>query len=46
MARKWVDSLPFKNVPSEFVVFKPWELITEEDKTELVISFLILLMKS
>ena len=39
LARKWVDSLPMTNVPTEYVVFKPWELVTEQDDPELIIFF-------
>lgn len=38
-ARKWVDSLPMTDVPTQYVVFKPWELLTEEDKPELIVFF-------
>jgi len=38
-ARKWVDSLPLTDVPTEYVVFKPWELLTEQDEPELIIFF-------
>lgn len=39
LARKWVDSLPFIDVPAKYVVFKPWEQITEQDKPELIVFF-------
>lgn len=39
IARKWVDSLPMTDVPTEYVVFKPWELLTEDDKPELLVFF-------
>ena len=39
LARKWVDSLPITDVPAEFVVFKPWVQVTEQDKPELVVFF-------
>jgi len=38
-ARKWVDSLPMTEVPSEYVVFKPWEQVTEQDNPELIVIF-------
>lgn len=38
-ARKWVESLPITDVPTAYVVFKPWELVTEQDQPELVIFF-------
>lgn len=38
-ARKWVDSLPITDVPAEYVVFKPWSLITEQDDPELIVFF-------
>jgi uncharacterized protein (DUF169 family) len=38
-ARKWADSLPMTDVPTEYVVFKPWEEVTELDKPELVVMF-------
>nr|WP_321357242.1 DUF169 domain-containing protein [uncultured Draconibacterium sp.] len=37
--RKWVDSLPITDVPAEYVVFKPWEMLTENDKPELLVFF-------
>lgn len=39
LARKWVDSLPILDVPAEYVVFKPWEQLTEHDKPELIVFF-------
>jgi uncharacterized protein (DUF169 family) len=39
LARKWVDSLPMTEVPSEYVVFKPWEQVTEQDDPELIVIF-------
>ena len=38
-ARKWVDTLPFTDVPTEYVVFKPWEQVTTQDKPELIVFF-------
>ncbi len=39
VTRKWVESLPMTDVPTEYVVFKPWELVTEQDNPELIIFF-------
>jgi uncharacterized protein (DUF169 family) len=39
LARKWVDSLPITDVPNEYVVFTPWELVTKQDKPELIVFF-------
>jgi uncharacterized protein (DUF169 family) len=39
LARKWVDSLPMTDVPTEYVVFKPWEQVTEQDEPELIVFF-------
>jgi uncharacterized protein (DUF169 family) len=39
LARKWVDSLPMTDVPTEYVVFKPWEQVTEKDDPELIVFF-------
>ncbi len=39
IARKWVDSLPFTDVPTDYVVFKPWEQLTDNDEPELVVFF-------
>jgi uncharacterized protein (DUF169 family) len=39
LARKWVDALPITDVPSEYVVFKPWSQVTEADKPELIVFF-------
>ncbi|WP_299576537.1 DUF169 domain-containing protein [uncultured Sunxiuqinia sp.] len=39
LARKWVDSLPMTDIPTQYVVFKPWEQLTEQDKPELLIFF-------
>ncbi|HKK43350.1 MAG TPA: DUF169 domain-containing protein [Bacteroidales bacterium] len=38
-ARKWVDSLPITDVPAMYVVFKPWEQVTELDEPELIVFF-------
>lgn len=38
-AKKWVNSLPIFDVPAEFVVFKPWDQLTEKDNPEMVIFF-------
>ncbi len=39
LARKWVNSLPFTDVPTEYVVFKPWDQLTEKDEPELIVFF-------
>ena len=39
LARKWVDSLPMTDVPTEYVVFKPWEQVTAQDEPELIVFF-------
>ncbi len=39
LARKWVDSLPITDVNAEYVVFKPWEQLSEDDQPELLIFF-------
>jgi uncharacterized protein (DUF169 family) len=39
LARKWVESLPMTDVPTEYVVFKPWDQVTEQDKPELIVFF-------
>ncbi len=39
LARKWVNTLPFTDVPTEYVVFKPWALLTEQDEPTLIIFF-------
>jgi hypothetical protein len=39
LARKWVDSLPMTDVPTEYVMFKPWEQVTEQDEPELIVFF-------
>jgi uncharacterized protein (DUF169 family) len=39
LARKWVDSLPITDIPSEYVVFKPWEQLREQDEPELIVFF-------
>lgn len=38
-AKKWVDSLPITDVPAKYVVFIPWDLLTEQDKPELIVFF-------
>lgn len=38
-AKKWVDSLPMTDVPADYVVFKPWDQLTEEDSPELMVFF-------
>ncbi len=37
--RKWVASLPFTDVPTEYVVFKPLDQVADQDKPTLVIFF-------
>lgn len=39
LARKWVNSLPMTDVPTEYVVFKPLAQVTEQDEPELVVFF-------
>jgi uncharacterized protein (DUF169 family) len=39
VARNWVDSLPMTDIPTEYVVFKPWEQVTETDEPELIVFF-------
>ena len=39
LARKWVESLPITEVPTKYVVFKPWEQVTAKDKPELIVFF-------
>ena len=39
IARNWVNSLPLTDVAAEYVVFKPWELLTDKDNPELIIFF-------
>jgi uncharacterized protein (DUF169 family) len=39
LARKWVDSLPMIDVPTHYVVFKPWRQVTEHDEPELMVFF-------
>ncbi|WP_418790859.1 DUF169 domain-containing protein [Phosphitispora sp. TUW77] len=39
IAGKWVNSLPFTDVPTEYVVFKPWEHVTERDEPKLIVFF-------
>lgn len=39
LARKWVNSLPMTDVPTEYVVFKPWDKVSEKDEPELIIFF-------
>lgn len=37
LARDFVESLPFKDVPAEYVVLKPLEKVTEEDNVKTVV---------
>lgn len=39
VARNWVDSLPFTDIPAEYVVFKPWEQVMQQDEPELIVFF-------
>ncbi len=39
VARKWVDSLPMTDIPTKYVVFKPWEQLTETDVPEMIVFF-------
>jgi uncharacterized protein (DUF169 family) len=38
-ARKWVRTLPFRDVPSEYVVFKPLEQVTDQEQPVLIVFF-------
>jgi uncharacterized protein (DUF169 family) len=38
-ARKWFNSLPLTDVPTEYVVFKPLDQVTDQDKPTLVVFF-------
>jgi uncharacterized protein (DUF169 family) len=39
VARKWVNSLPFTDVPAEYVVFKPLGQVAGQDKPKLIVFF-------
>jgi len=39
LARKWVNTLPMTDVPTEYVVFKPWDQVTEQDEPKLIVFF-------
>jgi uncharacterized protein (DUF169 family) len=39
VARKWVNSLPFTDVPAEYVMFKPLEQVAYQDKPKLIVFF-------
>ncbi|MBS2100214.1 DUF169 domain-containing protein [Carboxylicivirga linearis] len=39
LAKKWVDSLPMRDVSEKYIVFKPWEQLTENDTPELIVFF-------
>jgi uncharacterized protein (DUF169 family) len=38
-ARRWVGTLPFRDVPSEYVVFKPLAQVPDEEEPVLVVFF-------
>ena len=38
-AANWRNNLPFTDVPTEYVVLKPWSLLTEQDEPRLIIFF-------
>lgn len=38
-ARKWVDSLPMRDIPAEYVVFKPIGRVSDHEDVRLVIFF-------
>lgn len=38
-ARKWVNTLPFTDVPAEYVVFKPFGQVTDQDEPKLIVFF-------
>jgi len=38
-ARKWVDSVPMTDISTKYVVFKPWEQLTEQEEPELIVFF-------
>jgi len=39
LARNWVNAIPMTDVDAEYVLFKPWNLLTEEDKPEMIQFF-------
>ena len=39
IAKKWVHSLPITDVPAEYVVFKPWRLLADDDEPEIILFF-------
>ena len=39
LARSWVNSLPFTDIPARYVVFKPWEQVMQQDEIELIVFF-------
>nr|WP_321452564.1 DUF169 domain-containing protein [uncultured Carboxylicivirga sp.] len=39
LAHKWVESLPMTDVPTQYVVFKPWDKLTEQDEPEMLVFF-------
>ncbi|PTN07661.1 COG2043 family uncharacterized protein [Mangrovibacterium marinum] len=39
VARNWVNSVPMTDVPTNYVVFKPWNLLAADDKPEMIIFF-------
>lgn len=39
LARKWVNSLPMTDVPTEYVVFKPLEQVTDQEEPKLIVFF-------
>jgi uncharacterized protein (DUF169 family) len=39
IAGKWFNSLPFTDVPAEYVVFKPLDQLADQDKPTLVVAF-------
>ena len=38
-AARWVEALPYRDVPTEFIVYKPLEQVAEEDGVSLVLMF-------
>lgn len=39
LVRKWLETLPFTNVPTEYVVLKPFSEVTDQEEPKLIIFF-------
>jgi hypothetical protein len=37
VSEKWVRSLPYRDVPTEYIVFKPLQQVTDQEQVSLIV---------